>query len=155
MNRIYVLEITRERLDPIETIKVIFAHYVKWQPLYVGIETTAYQKALKYFIEQEKHREKSIVQSMQIVEINPTNDKITKINKLQPFYGIASMFHNSDDKNTSILQQELLRFPKGVHDDIVDCISNVIEIMIPVSKTIDRAYKKYANARLAGERVMY
>lgn len=126
MNRIFVLEITRERLDPIETIKVIFAHYVKWQPLYVGIETTAYQKALKYFIELEKHREKSIVQSMQIVEIRPTLDKITKITKLQPFYAIASVFHNSDDKNTSILEQELFRFPKGVHDDI--CLTSNTQV---------------------------
>ena len=155
MNRIFIMEITRERLDPIETIRVIFSHYVKWQPIYVGIETTAYQKALKYFIEQEKYREKSIVQSMQIVEIKPTIDKVTKITKLQPFYAIASVFHNSDDKNTSILEQELLRFPKGVHDDIIDCISNVIEIMIPVSKTVERTYGRYAAARAAGAGVVY
>lgn len=155
MNRIFILEITRARLDPIETIKCIFAHYINWQPVYVGIETTAYQKALKYFIEQEKTREKSIVQSMQIVEIKPTIDKVTKVTKLQPFYAIANVFHNSDDKNTSLLEQELIRFPKGVHDDIVDCISNVIEIMIPVSKTIDRAYRKFEKARAAGARVMY
>lgn len=155
LNRIFVLEITRERLDPIETIKAIFAHYLKWQPLYVGIETTAYQKSLKYFLEQEKNREQSIVRSMQIVEIKPTIDKITKISKLQPFYAIASVYHNSDDQNTPILEQELLRFPKGVHDDVADCLSNVIEIMIPVSKTTERGYHKYQKARDSGSRVMY
>lgn len=155
LNRIFVLEITRARLDPIETIKVIFAHYLKWQPIYVGIETTAYQKALKFFLDQEKRREHSIVQSMQVVEIKPTIDKITKISKLQPFYAIGSVYHNSDDKNTEVLEHELTRFPKGVHDDVADCLSNVIEIMIPVSKTTDLAYKKYVKAREAGSRVMY
>jgi len=147
MNKVYVLEITRARFDPLETIKAIFAHYERWQPVYVGIETTAYQKALKYFIEEEKKRYASTVQSMQVIEIKPTIDKITKISKLQPKYGIANVFHNSDDHNTPILEQELLRFPKGAHDDLVDCLSNVIDIMIPVSRTIDREYKKFAKTR--------
>jgi len=155
MNKIYILEITRDRLDPLETIKAIFAHYEKWNPVYVGIETTAYQKALKYFIEEEKRRQHSTVQSMMIQEIRPTIDKITKISKLQPKYAIANVFHNSDDKNTPILEQELLRFPKAVHDDILDCISNVIEIMIPVGKTVQREYDKFAKARMAGMKVAY
>jgi len=117
MNKVFVLEITRARLDPIETIKAVFAHYEKWQPLFVGIETVSYQKALKYFIEEEKRRASSTVQSMQIKEIVPTIDKVTKIKKLQPKYAIANVFHNSDDKNTEILEQELTRFPKAAHDD--------------------------------------
>lgn len=155
MNRVFVLEITRARLDPIETIKVIFAHYEKWMPVHVGIETTAYQKALKYFIEEEKKRASSTVRTMQVIEIKPTIDKITKIKKLQPKYAIANVFHNSDDKNTPLLEQELLRFPIAAHDDIADALSNIIEIMVPVSKTIDRSYTKYMRARKEGVRVMY
>ena len=154
-NKLYVLEISRARLDPIETIKLIFSHYERHKPMFVGIETTAYQKALKYFIEEEKKRQDSTVQSMQIVEIKPTIDKVTKIKKLQPKYAIANVFHNSDDPNTPILEQELLRFPKAAHDDCADCLSNGIEIMIPVGKTIDRAYKKYAKTRVSGISVKY
>jgi hypothetical protein len=53
-----------------------------------------------------------------VVEIKPTIDKILKIKKLQPKYAIANVFHNSDDKNTPLLEQELLRFPVAAHDDI-------------------------------------
>jgi len=155
LNRIFVLEITRARLDPMETIKAIFAHYENWQPIYVGIETTAYQKALKFFIDEEKRKQHSTVQSMQIIEIKPTIDKVTKISKLQPKYAIANVFHNSDDKNTVILEEELLRFPKSVHDDVVDCLSNIIQIMLPASKTVQREYNKYAKAKKAGIRLMY
>ena len=155
MNRVFILEITRGRLDPLETIKVIFAHYETWAPIFVGIETTAYQKALKYFIEEEKLRESSTVQTMQIKEIKPIIDKVTKIKKLQPKYAIANVFHNSDDKNTPVLEQELLRFPKAAHDDCADCLSNVIEIMLPASKTISRAYKKYSGTVKKGCRVKY
>lgn len=155
MNKIYILEITRGRFDPIETIKLIFSHYENHKPTFVGIETTAYQKALKYFIEEEKRRQSSTVQTMQIVEIKPIIDKVTKIKKLQPKYAIANVFHNSDDKNTPILEQELLRFPKAAHDDCADCLSNVIEIMVPVSKSVDRAYSKYAKTRVPGMSVKY
>ena len=155
MNKVYVLEVTRLRLDPLETIKAIFAHYERWQPVFVGIETTSYQKALKYFIEEEKKRHASTVQSMQVIEIKPTIDKITKISKLQPKYAIANIFHNSDDHNTPLLEQELLRFPKGAHDDMADCLSNIIEIMIPVSKTIDRAYAKFTKTRESHLSVKY
>jgi predicted phage terminase large subunit-like protein len=154
-NRVFILEITRERLDPMETIRHIFAHYERWQPAFVGIETTAYQKALKYFIEEEKRRQHSSVRTMQIVEIKPTIDKVTKIKKLQPKYAIANVFHNSDDKNTPLLEQELLRFPMAAHDDIADCISNIIEIMIPVRKTIDRNYRKFMSIRKSGASVAY
>jgi phage terminase large subunit-like protein len=155
LNRIFVVEITRARLDPIETIKAIFAHYERHQPVYVGIETVSYQKALKYFIEEEKRRQHSTVQSMQVMEIRPTIDKVTKIKKLQPKYAIANVYHNSDDVNTPILEQELKRFPKSVTDDVADCLSNVIEIIIPIQKTVDRAYKKFALARKTGVKVMY
>lgn len=155
MNNVYVLEITRERMDPIETIKAIFAHYERWNPVYVGIETTAYQKALKYFIEEEKRRTKSTVQSMQVVEIKPIMDKEAKIKKLQPKYAIANVYHNSDDKNTPVLEQELLRFPRGAHDDCIDCLSNVIEIMVPVSQTVRREYRKFARTLVPGLSVKY
>lgn len=155
MNRIFVLEITRSRLDPIETIKVIFAHYEKYNPVFVTIETTAYQKALKYFIEEAKHKEHSTVQTMQIREVKPTIDKVTKIAKLQPKYAIANVFHNSDDRNTPILEQELLRFPKAAHDDIADCLSNIIEIMMPAQKAIDRNYKSHLRSITHRAQVRY
>ena len=147
LNKVYVLEITRERLDPLETIKAIFAHYERWTPYFVGIETTAYQKALKYFIEEEKKRQQSSVQTMSVIEINPTTDKVTRISKMQPKYAIANVFHNSDDRNTPILEQELLRFPKGVHDDVIDALSGVIDIIIPPQKAVQRAYKKHLNRK--------
>lgn len=149
LNRVFVLEITRARLDPLETIQAIFAHYERHNPYFVAIETTAYQKALKFFIEEEKKRKESTVKTMMVIEIRPTIDKVTKISKLQPKYAIANVFHNSDDPNTPILEHELIRHPKQVHDDIADCLSNIIEIIIPVNKTIDRKYKKHLAERRA------
>jgi len=142
LNRIYVLEITRKRMDPLETCKAIFAHYERWHPYYVAIEAISYQQALKYFIEEKKREESSSVKTMVILEKKHTTDKVAKIRGLQPKYAILNIFHNSDDKNTTILEEELLRFPKAVHDDVCDALSAIIDIIVPVSKTIDRAVKR-------------
>jgi len=147
LNRIYVLEITRRRMDPMETIKAIFAHYERWNPIYVGIESVSYQKALKFFVDEEKRKQNSTVKTMMVVEIKPTTDKVTKIKKLQPKYALLNIFHNSDDRNTTILEEELIRFPKGVHDDVADALSYVIEIIVPIQKTIERKYKQHLKER--------
>jgi len=153
LNRLYVLEITRRRMDPIETCKAIFAHYERWHPYYVAIEAISYQQALKFFIEEKKKEESSSVKSMVIMEKKSTTDKIAKIKGLQPKYAILNVFHNSDDKNTTILEAELLRFPKAVHDDVCDALSTIIDIIVPVNKTIDRAVKKHNQNRRAS--IMY
>ena len=142
LSRIYVLEITRGRFNPLETIKAVFAHYTRWNPIYVAVESVAYQQALKFFIEEYKKKENSNVQTMRVNEIKNTANKEERIKALQPYYSVMSVFHNSDDKNTADLEEELLRFPVGVHDDTVDCLANILPIMIPVQKTVQREYAK-------------
>jgi predicted phage terminase large subunit-like protein len=153
MNRIYILEMTRKRLDPIETCKAIFAHYEKWKPYYVAIEAISYQQALKFFIEEQKKLASSTIKTMMIVEKKHTTDKVAKIRGLQPKYAILNVFHNSSDPNTTILEEELIRFPKAVHDDLADALSEVINIIVPINKTVDRAVKKHNKNRRAS--IMY
>jgi len=152
-NRLFVLQITRARMDPLETCKAIFAHYERWHPHYVAIEAISYQQALKFFIMEEQKKADSTVKTMTVIEKKHTTDKIAKIRGLMPKYGILNVFHNSDDPNTTTLEGELLRFPKSVHDDLCDALSNIIDIIVPVNKTIDRAVKQYNKERRAS--VMY
>jgi len=152
-NRIYVLEITRKRLDPIETCKAIFSHYEKWKPYYVAIEAISYQQALKFFIEEQKKLADSSVKTMLVMEKKSVVDKVAKMRGLQPKYAILNVFHNSSDPNTTVLEEELKRFPKGVHDDIADALSEIVNIIVPVNKTIDRAVKKINANRVSP--VMY
>jgi predicted phage terminase large subunit-like protein len=143
LNRIYVLEIIRMRMDPIETIKALFAMYERWQPIAVGVESVAYQKSLIYFINEEKKRKNSIVRSMVVKEVKADTDKARKIKGLQPRYAIGNIYHNSDDQNTKILESELTRFPRGATDDIIDALASVNQMITGVVKRIDKEYSKY------------
>jgi len=156
LNRIFVLEITRERLDPRETIQGIFAHYTRWRPVFVGIETVAYQKALEYFLNEEKMKQDSFIKTMCVKEIKANTDKISKIKGgLQPFYSRGEIFHNSDDKNTSVLEHELIRFPMGVHDDVIDALAGIKDIIIPNNKVVEQEYNKFDKLRRSGASIAY
>jgi len=141
--RIYVLEIIRERCNPMELMRYVVTLYEKYQPIKVGVEIVAYQKALVYMLDELKKKPGSTIKSMQIHEIKADTDKIRKIKTIQTKYDMGLVYHNSDDKNTSILEQELLRFPRAATDDCADAFSSIMQMIVaPRRETKDR-YNHY------------
>lgn len=151
-NEMYVVEVKRARMNPIETIKELFAMYERWQPEKVGIETVAYQKSLVYFIEEEKKRSYSPVRSMFIQEIKADVDKERKIKGLQPRYAIGSVYHRENDDMTPVLEGELLRFPRGATDDVIDALASVLQMITPVHREVEKEYNKWSKVRDGGKR---
>jgi phage terminase large subunit-like protein len=154
-NEFFIVDIIRARLDPIETIKELFAMYERWQPEKVGIETVAYQKSLIYFINEEKKRLYSSVGSMVIQEIKADTDKERKIRGLQPRYAIGSVYHRENDETTRILEGELLRFPRGSTDDMIDALSSIIQMIIPIGRQVKKSYSKWSAVREGVHQVSY
>lgn len=145
-NEMYVVEIIRERLNPIETIKELFGMYERWQPEKVGIETVAYQKSLIYFIQEEQKRPNSPVRGMFIQEIKADTDKARKIKGLQPRYAIGSVYHKENDPMTKLLEGELMRFPRGSTDDVADALSSIVQMITPARKVVDEEYNKWSKS---------
>ena len=54
--RIYVLDYFRERCTPGDLIDAIFGHVERFSPITVGIECVAYQKTLKWWIEETQNK---------------------------------------------------------------------------------------------------
>ena len=154
-NEMYVVEIVRARLNPIETIKELFAMYERWQPEKVGVETVAYQKSLVYFIEEEKKRSYSPVRSMFIQEIKADTDKARKIKGLQPRYAIGSVYHKENDPMTKILEGELTRFPRGATDDVADALSSIIQMITPANREVRQEHNRWERARQGHHHVSY
>lgn len=155
MNEMYIVEIVRARLNPIETIKELFGMYERWQPEKVGIETVAYQKSLVYFIEEEKKRANSTIKGMQIQEIKADTDKGRKIKGLQPRYAISSVYHRENDPMTKILESELTRFPRASTDDIVDAVASILQMITPARKPVTEGYSKWNKVREGHSQVSY
>lgn len=134
-HQIYVLDYIRGRWTPHELIDRIFTTYVKWKPSAIGLECVAYQKSLKYFIE-EKMMIHGVHFPIEEIKRGSNASKEFRIKALEPYYRGGRVFHASWMKD---LEDELSTFPKGKHDDLIDALSDHLELLLPGS--IDRSFQ--------------
>ena len=123
---IYVIDYSRRRALPSETITEILRHFQTYKSDCIAIETVAFQKVLKYMFE-EKCREFHVYPY--IKEINPGGQrKKFRIERLQPFFEQGKVYMRS---GMTELKTELITFPTGSHDDTVDCLQMALDIIQP------------------------
>lgn len=142
----YVLEAMGHRLDPLELIDTVFSLYNEYRkrgPVKVGIETVAYQKSLIYYMKEEmKQREDYI----HIQELKNSNKKEERIRGLIPLFNTGVIFLR---RNYALLHEELLTFPSGRHDDVLDSLASHLEMQKPTST---RARRRSGRQRVVRNR---
>jgi len=129
-NNWYIREIDRGRYNPRQLIERIFLADDKWKPLKIGLEQVAFQKTLQYTINDEMRRRNHF---LPILELKPGTQKSKedRIRGLQPRYETGTIYHNKFIENNDWLEEELTRFPKGKHDDIIDALSYMLQVAFP------------------------
>jgi predicted phage terminase large subunit-like protein len=125
--KIYVLDTLKGHWKVAESIDNIFSMYQKWHPSVVGLETIAYQKALKSWLE-EKMRERGVYFPITELRRNTNESKEFRIKALEPFYRDGLVYHAPWMKS---LETELLQFPKGKHDDEIDSLASQLDLLVP------------------------
>ena len=120
---IYTRELTLERIGVPEQVRRIVAKFEQWRPVKIGIETVAYQVALKQILE-ERSRQNRLY--MPIVPIQTTANKRARIEGSSPFYenGTFRLPHALDPQ----IESQFLHFPKARHDDAPDVCAMGIEL---------------------------
>lgn len=124
---IYRLDYAKGHWKVAESIDNIFTMYNKWHPSGVGLETVAYQKALKSWLE-EKMRERGIYFPITELKRNTNETKEFRIKALEPFFRDGKVFHA---KWMKTFEDELLGFPKAKHDDELDAFASQLDMLIP------------------------
>ena len=144
-SNLYVLDIVRDRLSVSGIINAIFQQNERWHPRVIGLEEVAFQRALRYAIQQESQKRKMF---LNIVELKPrARSKIERIKGLQPLYANGKVLHFRELIYNIYLEDELLRFPKGKHDDMIDALSYCLDLIHPAVKKVTRQSKhKYLYA---------
>jgi len=127
-NLVYVLDVVRKRLNPNELINTIFDKYFLYSPAAIGIEDVAFQKSLQYSLTEEMHK-RNVYLPLKPLRPGGRNKEM-RIKGLQPLYANNRILHNKDMKNNNYLEDELLRFPKGKNDDVIDALAYMIDIPI-------------------------
>lgn len=120
-NNWYIRYAKRHKITPTQLIELIFKMNEQFKPQSIGIESVAFQKMIFYVLIEEMKRRNIVIP---VHEVKASNDKTKeqKIQALIPRYEWGMMFH---DQGLLDLEMELLTFPRGEHDDIIDSLSMV------------------------------
>lgn len=133
-NRVFVLDIVHDRMNPTDIINAVFEANMRWQPHSIGIEVVAYQKMLALEIRKQMNLRNTF---FNLIEVNPMWEKNARIRTLlQPRYWNASIIHPTYHNKIKDLELELLKFPNGKHDDIIDSLASCLKISEVQTKTV-------------------
>jgi predicted phage terminase large subunit-like protein len=120
----YVRLAKRERLTPTEIIEKMFEIHQVFKPQTIGVEIVAYQEALLYFLDQEMRKRKIILPVKGVKRSQQSKE--TRILGLVPRFewGRINLAQGMTD-----FEDEYSSFPRGSHDDILDALASLEEII--------------------------
>ena len=127
-NHWFILDCSFGRFDPTKTIDEIFRMVGKWSPQKVGVEKVAYQAAIHHFLEKEMpHRNMFFT----VTALQAQRKKEERISALQPRFSSGSVWVPRDAGDWwEELKGEMLAFPNGIHDDLLDSLAYVEQIAV-------------------------
>ena len=120
----YVRYAERKRCSPTDLVNLVFQLFDIWKPVAIGIETVAYQKAIMYFLALEM-RKRGLALPIAEIKHGPDKTKDMRILSLVPWLEWGQMYLPPQTTN---LDDELLKFPRGASDDIIDALAMANEI---------------------------
>lgn len=113
----YVLDYFEDQLRFSAQTAKIREFAKRWDPIRIGIETNAYQKA-------QYHKLKEDDPDIRLKAINTDKDKITRAWKLSPTFEEKKVFFK---KNLGdLLVEHMVLFPNHNHDDLFDAFDHCI-----------------------------
>lgn len=135
-NHIFVLDCAYGRYTPSEVIDKVFEFVQQYDVLKVGIEKVAYQSAFSHFLEKEMPRRNIF---FEIVDLIANAQKEVRIKTLQPRFKTGTIWFEQNADYLDELETELLSFPKGLHDDLIDALAysdQIVEVPIHMKTTV-------------------
>lgn len=131
---IYVLEARRGKWDSMEIVDELINVYRTYRPQLIGIESTHIEKAIGPFLEKRIREEK--LWAMAIEPLMPgKRDKQLRARPIQGRMRQGKVLFPKGAAWMEWLQNELLRFPSSPHDDGVDALAWIGQMMNQVQYT--------------------
>ena len=115
----YVVDVVRRKILPPDVIRLIIDKYEQFHPFKIGIEAIAFQRAISQALMS--------MGNFPVVEIKAhEKDKTTRLSSLSPFFenGKLRLGRNQEE-----LEDEILRFPRGKHEDMVDALEMAVSLV--------------------------
>ncbi len=137
---IYVRHVLRKKMTYGMIIDQMFDLYNRYSPRQILLETVATQKSIEHELNNEQKRRNTWL-PVTFVRTR-TKSKEERIRALAPFYEFGHIFHVKECNQLDELEYELIHFPKGTHDDIIDALATVLEVARPAGTKNTSAKKE-------------
>ena len=115
-NRRFSLPYYRKHATPLDLAEAIVNNYRRYRSEKTRIESVGYQEMLREYVIKRSKEENMFIPGLNIRE-NPRNSKSNRLESLQPIFARKQMYIHQDQQE---LMDELLLFPRGKHDDLLD-----------------------------------
>lgn len=123
-DKIYVLDMRRGRWQSREIVEQIIGQYLLWKPTNTLIEKTHVSMSIGPYLEKTcRDRE---IRGLSATEVAPGRaDKIARARSIQGRFQDGMVYLPTEEKEPWVrtMINELLAFPNGMHDDIVDTMA--------------------------------
>lgn len=126
---LFVRQIYRAKMNYSQIIDLMFEWYIKYNPRTIALETIATQKNIQYMLNNEQ-KNRGIWLPVKEIK-SRTASKESRIEALAPYYEFGRVHHIKEANQIDELEYELLHFPKGSHDDVIDALATILEIAQP------------------------
>jgi len=118
----WIFDVFYGRVDPSEFIKILFQMVRQWKPLNVGFPKVAFEASMEHFV--LKHQKETKTYFNTFGQVQETKKELRIMQALQPRIRLHKIYFPDDAWWLTQLETELLMFPKGKNDDIIDTMAN-------------------------------
>ena len=132
---IYVLDYFRQRVNPLVLTEAIIDFIKRFNPVRGHIESTGFQEMLRQTVRQRLKDENIHLSGLE-VKFNPRTEKSARLETLQPFFAQHRVFLKESMKD---LINELLMYPRGKHDDMIDGLYYATRKLVTPDHTLENA----------------
>jgi predicted phage terminase large subunit-like protein len=160
-DQVFILDVIRFRGDSYRIVEAILDTYQKYKPEMIGIEKGQLEQAIRPIL-RKRMAERRIypVFAEGDKALVPITDKMTRARPLQGRMQ-QGMVYFLEQPWLENLRHELLRFPGGVHDDMVDAMAWLMRMLMGeqpprkpkhlTQKSWKDSLSKYVKGNTAGE----
>lgn len=137
---LYIRNVHRAKMTYADIINLMFDWFQRYQPRRMALETIATQKNIQYMLNNEQKR-RGVWLPVEEIKTR-TATKEDRIQALAPYYEFGRVFHVQEAAQIEEFEYELLHFPKGTHDDMIDAAATLLEIATPPSARATGRHKE-------------
>lgn len=146
----WYIKSTKKRINSAKLVDHIFNLWTNERPQAIGIEETTYYDAIYPFLKMEMIR-KNVFPVIYGLKHHGVNKEL-RIRGLLPRYEAGKIYHVQGE--CDMLEEEMVRFPKGKNDDQIDALAYQDQIVQAPKKEVSR-YQEVREEMKLDERTGY